>query len=386
MPLTRRAEIWARTMEDVKDADIIMIAAGASQKPGQTRLDLLKENARIVGDIAEEAGSLAPDAVFLVTTNPVDVMTYVTMARSGVHHSHVIGSGTALDTARLRYMISRRLGIDPRSVHAYVVGEHGDSEVVAWSRASVAGTGIDEWPELCEETRSRISDDVKMAAYDVIEKKGATYYAIATALSRITEAILKDTRTVFSVSSYLQGEYGVEDVYMGVPSIVGREGVLRTIEVRSPSELRRLRQSAHVLRKAVDAIDIESMRQLSRGRALAGALSGSKSEASNEFITGRDLLPTSPAGRQGTIRAIRPRRQMKNRGLCYSAGAWRANLRPTPSARETHPSRCQDQPSWPAAQRASATGQWLCWNTLTSPRRAYHPHTSWSPPPGERQR
>jgi L-lactate dehydrogenase len=313
VPLTRRAEIWAGTMEDVKDADIIMIAAGASQKPGQTRLDLLKENARIVGDVAEEAGSLAPDAVFLVTTNPVDVMTYVTMARSGVHHSHVIGSGTALDTARLRYMISRRLGIDPRSVHAYVVGEHGDSEVVAWSRASVAGTGIDEWPELCEETRSRISDDVKMAAYDVIEKKGATYYAIATALSRITEAILKDTRTVFSVSSYLQGEYGVEDVYMGVPSIVGREGVLRTIEVPlSESELRRLRQSAHVLRKAVDAIDIESMRQLSRGRALAGALSGSKSEASNEFITGRDLLPhiAKPVDK-GTIRAIRPRRQMK---------------------------------------------------------------------------
>lgn len=280
LPFTKRAEVWAGTMEDVKDADVVVIAAGAPQKPGQTRLDLLKDNARIVGDIAEEAGALAPEAVFLVTTNPVDVMTYVTMARSGVHYSHVIGSGTALDTARLRHVVSRRLGIDPRSVHAYVLGEHGDSELVAWSRATVAGTGVDDWQQLDRDTRLKISDDVRMAAYEVIEKKGATYYAIATALSRITEAILKDTRTVFSVSAYLQGEYGVEDVYLGVPSIVGREGILRTIEVPlSESELRRFRQSARVIREAIDALGIESMRQTARGRSLAAAMM----ETSPEF-------------------------------------------------------------------------------------------------------
>lgn len=287
VPFTRRAEIWAGTMEDVKDADVVVIAAGAPQKPGQTRLDLLRDNARIVGDIAEEAGEAAPGAVFVVTTNPVDVMTYVAMARSGVHFSHVIGSGTALDTARLRYMTGRRLGVDPRSVHAYVVGEHGDSEVVAWSRASVAGNIIDDWPELDDQTRSKISDDVRTAAYEVIEKKGSTYYAIATALSRITHAILKDTRTVFSVSAYLQGEYGVKDVYLGIPSIVGREGILRTIEVPlSESELRRFRQSAHLIRKAIDALEVDAADEVATREAGSRTLVGAMMEASVEFVAG----------------------------------------------------------------------------------------------------
>jgi L-lactate dehydrogenase len=256
-PFTRRTAIWAGTMKDVEDADVIMISAGASQRPGQTRMELLAENAKIVGDIAEQAGELAPRAIYLVTTNPVDAMSYVTMRRAGASPSRVIGSGTALDTARLRFLMGNRLGIDPRSIHAFVLGEHGDTEMVAWSRAQVAGTGIDSWPEMDEVERKAIEDDVRGAAYQVIQMKGATYYAIGLALARITEAVLKDSRTVFSVSAYLQGEYGVYGVYLGVPAVLGREGVLRTIEIPlSVDELRRLQESGSVVRRAIESLDL----------------------------------------------------------------------------------------------------------------------------------
>lgn len=272
MPFTRRASVWAGTMQDLEDADVIMIAAGAAQKPGQSRMDLLKENAKIVGDIAEEAGRIAPGAVFLVTTNPVDLMSYVTMKRSNATPSRVLGSGTALDTARLRFLMGSTLGVDPRSIHAFVLGEHGDSEMVAWSRAQVAGTGIEDWPEMNMEDRRSIEDDVKSAAYQVIRMKGATYYAIGLVLAKITEAVLRDSRTVFSVSSYLTGEYGIYDVYLGIPAVVGRGGVLRNIEIPLPrDELERLQASGRVVRSAVESLGIGKTEM---DRELAGSTAG----------------------------------------------------------------------------------------------------------------
>jgi L-lactate dehydrogenase len=262
MPFATKAEIWAGDMEDVRDADIIVICAGAAQKPNESRLELLKRNASIVGSIAEEAGSLAPSAVYLVATNPVDVMAYVAMTRSGCHPSHVIGSGTTIDTARLRFLIGKTLDIDPRSIHAFVMGEHGDSEMIAWSRATIAGSPLEHYKNLSPHIRKNILEDVRMAAYHIIEKKGATYFAIAAALSRITEAILKDQRTVYSVSAYLEGEYGIFDTYLGVPAVIGREGVLSILEMPlSPKEAQSLHASEKVVRNAISSLDLQPKRR-----------------------------------------------------------------------------------------------------------------------------
>ena len=282
--LGQRCDVWAGTIEDAADADVIMISAGFSQKPGQTRLDLISQNANIVGDIAREVGRLAPSAVYLVTTNPVDIMAYVAMKESGAPPSRVIGSGTALDTVRLRFLIGERLGVDPRSVHAFVLGEHGDSEVVAWSRANVAGTPLGEWPQIDEFDRQSIEDDVRNAAYQVIRLKGATYYAIGLTLAKITEAILKDTHTVFSVSAYLDGEYGISGVHLGVPAVIGRSGVVATIETPlSPEELSALRQSAEVVRQAARSLELEMPRaQLEHKEAGVSSRAFAMHEASSE--------------------------------------------------------------------------------------------------------
>lgn len=256
VPFARRTQVWAGTMDDVQDADVVVIAAGAAQKPGETRMDLLSKNASIVGSIAEKAGRLAPNAIFLVVTNPVDVMSYVTMVRSKLPPERVIGSGTVLDTGRLRFVLAEELGIDPRSVHATVLGEHGDSELVAWSRATVAGTSLAAWPKLSQKRRESIFSQVRDAAYEIIDLKGATYYAIALVLTRITESILKDLRTVYPVSTYLEGQYGIYGVYIGNPSVVGREGVLRTIELPlSGTELAQLRESARKIKEAIQSLN-----------------------------------------------------------------------------------------------------------------------------------
>ncbi len=258
MPMVNRTEIWAGDMDDVRDADVVLIAAGVSQKPGETRMDLLKRNSRVVGDIAQEVGDIARKTIILMATNPVDVMAYVAMVRSNLPPSRVMGLGTALDTARLRYLTGKELGIDPKSVHAFVMGEHGDSEFVAWSRATIAGISIEDWPDLRHDAQDRIESEVRDAAYQVISRKGATYYAPAVTLSRVTEAIVKDLRTVFSVCVYLEGEYGIYGVYMGAPAVVGKEGILRTIEIPlSGQELVRLQSSGRVIRRAISDLEME---------------------------------------------------------------------------------------------------------------------------------
>ncbi len=257
MSLVERTTIWAGAMEDLADSDLVVIAAGSAQKPGETRMDLINKNAAIVGDIAEKAGNLAPNAILLIVTNPVDVMSYVALARSGLAPERVIGSGTVLDTARLRYVLGDELGIDPKSIHASVIGEHGDSEIVAWSRATIAGTPLQRWA-FSEPHLESIFEEARDAAYDIIDLKGATYYAIAVAMARITESILRDLRSVYSVSTYLDGEYGVSGVYLGTPAVIGREGVLRVIELPlSNQELEAFRKSAETVKQAIHNLNLK---------------------------------------------------------------------------------------------------------------------------------
>jgi L-lactate dehydrogenase len=295
MPLMERTNIWAGSLDDIVDSDLVVIAAGSAQKPGETRMDLLNRNAQIVGDIAEKAGNLAPEAILLIVTNPVDVMSYVALTRSGLSPERVIGSGTVLDTARLRYVLGDELGIDPKSIHASVIGEHGDSEIVAWSRATIAGTPLEQWIELTESHRNEVFQEVRDAAYDIIDLKGATYYAISMAMARITESILKDLRSVYSISAYLNGEYGVHGVYLGTPSVVGREGILRVIELPlSDEELKAFRESGDTVGKAIQGLGLKPVSApVQRQRYLDAVgfhfsreLSFYPEEASDEFIPG----------------------------------------------------------------------------------------------------
>lgn len=257
MSLVERTTIWAGSIQDVVDSDLVVISAGSAQKPGETRMDLIHRNAKIVGDIAEKVGQLAPNAILMVVTNPVDVMSYVAMVGSGLAPQRIIGSGTMLDTARLRYVIGDELGISPQHIHASIIGEHGDSEIAAWSRAAIAGTSLRNWA-LSETHLQSMFEEVRDAAYNIINLKGATYYAIAVAMAKITEAILRDLRSVYSVSCYIGGEYGVRGVYLGTPAVVGREGILRVIELPlSDDELEALKNSADTVRQAINDLSLK---------------------------------------------------------------------------------------------------------------------------------
>lgn len=258
VPFARKTKVWAGTLDDAESADIVVIAAGASQKPGQTRMDLLRENSKIVWEISREAGRLNPRVILLVVTNPVDVMSYVAWKASGLPSNQVMGSGTLLDTARLRWSIAGELDIDPKSVHVHVVGEHGDSETVAWSLGNVAGIPLNSFPRLTEEKRRELFEQVRNAAYHIIDTKGATYYAIALGLTRLTQAILKDSRTVFSVSTLLENCQGVEEVFAGMPCIVGRKGVTSVLELPvTGQEASQLRRSLEILKRAQESLGLE---------------------------------------------------------------------------------------------------------------------------------
>ena len=260
MPLCPPAEVYAGDYPDCAGADIVIITAGANQKPGETRLDLLGKNRAVFGSIVPQAVKYAPEALYLVVTNPVDALTLETIRLSGLPAGRVIGTGTVLDTSRLRYLLSQHTGVDPRNIHAFVLGEHGDSEFVAWSRASIAGMTLDEYCADCGRCKGPISDildsdieqQVRRAAYSIIELKGATYYAIAVAVRRIVEAILRDEQSILTVSTLLQGEYGLSGVCLSVPAIVGRGGVERVLEAGlSDSEKARLAASAQAVRGAM---------------------------------------------------------------------------------------------------------------------------------------
>lgn len=248
-------KIYAGEYEDCADADIVVICAGVAQKPGESRLNLLKRNAAVFKSIVDPVTASGFNGIFLVATNPVDIMTRITYSLSGFNPRRVLGSGTALDTARLRYLLGDYLKIDPRNVHAYVMGEHGDSEFVPWSQAMVATKPILELCEesggmVCGEDLQKISDEVKGAAYRIIEAKRATYYGIGMALTRITRAILGDENSVLTVSAMLKGEYGQSDVYVGVPCIINQNGIQRVLPLSlREEELEMMKKSCDTLRE-----------------------------------------------------------------------------------------------------------------------------------------
>lgn len=253
-------KIYAGGYEECRDADIVVISAGVAQKPGETRLDLLKRNKEVFRSIISPVTESGFNGIFLVATNPVDIMTRIAYELSGFNPKRVLGTGTALDTARLRYLLGEHLQVDPRNIHAYVMGEHGDSEFVPWSQAMIATRPIREMlaeeGNACKmEELNRIAEEVKGAAYRIIEAKHATYYGIGMAMTRLTKAILGDENSILTVSAMLKGEYGQQNVFTGVPCIINQNGVQRVLKLDlTEEELGQLEQSCDILRESFEGL------------------------------------------------------------------------------------------------------------------------------------
>ncbi|WP_270279915.1 L-lactate dehydrogenase [Vagococcus bubulae] len=257
LAFTSPKKIYAATYADCKDADIVVITAGAAQKPGETRLDLVNKNLKIFKSIVDDIVASGFNGIFLIATNPVDILTYATWKFSGFPKHKVIGSGTSLDSARFRQTIAELVDVDARNVHGYILGEHGDTEFPVWSHANIAGLQIYEWvsdhPEVDEEELVNIFFKVRDAAYTIIDKKGATFYGIAVALARITKAILYDENAVLPLSVYLDGQYGLNDIYIGAPAVVNRQGISHVIELPlTDAEQEKFDLSADRLQKVLD--------------------------------------------------------------------------------------------------------------------------------------
>ncbi|KGX90863.1 lactate dehydrogenase [Pontibacillus halophilus JSM 076056 = DSM 19796] len=253
-------KIWNGTYKDCRDADLVVLTAGANQKPGETRLDLIEKNARIFKTIVGQVMDADFKGIFLVATNPVDLLTHMTWKFSQLPSERVIGFGTILDTARLRYLIGEYFGVDTRNVHAYIMGEHGDSELPVWSHASIGGQRLHD---LIKQSNGAYDvkdlDDifiqVRDAAYEIINRKGATYYGIAMGLVRLTKAILHNEHSILTVSAHLTGEYGVEDCYIGVPAVVHRGGIKQVMNLTlTDLERQQFQQSAALLKNTLHPV------------------------------------------------------------------------------------------------------------------------------------
>ncbi len=262
MPFTHPTRIWAGDFPHCAGAALTVLAAGANQRPGETRLDLVKRNYEIWQALIPQIVKHNPDGILLIATNPVDVLTYAALKISGLASQRVIGSGTVLDTARFRYLLSQHFRVDARSVHAFIIGEHGDSEVPLWSLANIAGMKLEDFcraqgMELGAATRKKIYEQTRDAAYSIIERKGATYYAVAAGLIAITAAILRDQNTVFSVSTLIQDYYGINDVCLSLPTVLNRKGVDRLLRPElNEEEGAGLRHSAEILRKTIEQLGL----------------------------------------------------------------------------------------------------------------------------------
>lgn len=254
LPFSRPMKIYAGEYADLQDCALIVITAGANQKPGETRLDLVRKNVAILGSIIPQIVAYNREAILLIVSNPVDILTWAAQKLSGLPARQVIGSGTVLDTARLKYLLGEHLRVDSRSVHAVIIGEHGDSELAVWSGANISGVDLDHFCELQgytnhRENMEKIYRDVRDSAYEIIERKGATYYGIAAAVARIAQCIVRDEHSILPVSVNLQGLYGVEDLCMSVPAVVGRDGAEKVLELElSDSEREAFRASAETLK------------------------------------------------------------------------------------------------------------------------------------------
>jgi len=257
------AKISAAGFDGCKDSDIVVVTAGANQVPGQSRIELTRANTDIFKQIIPQIIKFASEAILVIVTNPVDILTYVTLKISGFAQGKVLGSGTVLDTSRLRYLISEHCKVDPRNVHAYIIGEHGDTELPVWSNADIGGMLLTKYCPVCDkgcENHKELNEifmEVKNAAYKIIEAKQATYYAVALALVRITEAILRDENSILPVSTLINDYYGISDVCLSIPSLVNRKGVEKylTIEL-SPEEQALLKHSAATLKEIIKGIQL----------------------------------------------------------------------------------------------------------------------------------
>lgn len=257
MPFVKPVHIYSGDYSQCEGAGIVIITAGANQKPGETRIDLVNKNVAIFKQTVPEILKYNKEAILLVVTNPVDILTYVTYKISGLPKERILGSGTVLDTARFRSLIANHVGVDSRNVHGYILGEHGDTEVAAMSLTNIAGIPIDEFDKGCDHASiKKIAIDVKNAAYHIIERKGATYYAVALAVAKIVEAIVRDENSILTVSSFLGGENGFKDVCFSLPTVIGMGGRKKIVEVAlSDSEYQALTKSADALKRVLQNIE-----------------------------------------------------------------------------------------------------------------------------------
>lgn len=250
----RPMQIYAGNYDDITDAAIIVITAGANQKPDETRLDLIKKNAAIMKSIVGEIKKRDFGGILLIVSNPVDILTLIALKESGYPSNRVIGSGIVLDTGRFKYLLGEHLDVDSRSVHAFIIGEHGDSELAAWSNARIGGLKVNDFCELRghfnhEQSMKKIFENVRNSAYEIIERKHATYYGIAMAVKRICEAIVRNEKSILPVSSLMTGEYGLNDVVLSIPAVVDETGVQKVIPIElNDEELTKLKDSANILK------------------------------------------------------------------------------------------------------------------------------------------
>ena len=263
IPFARQMKIYAGDYDDIMDSAVIIVTAGANQKPDETRLDLVHKNVEIFKSIIPEIAKRDYQGILLIVANPVDILTYTALKLSGMPENRVIGSGTVLDTARLKYRLGEHLSVDSRSVHAFIVGEHGDSEIAVFSSANVSGIPLNRFCEMRghfahDESTRRIAEEVKNSAYEIIAKKHATYYGIAMSVKRICEAIVRDEKSILPVSSMMCGEHGISDVVLSMPSIVGKDGIETQVPISlSEEEENRLRESADTLKKVIGQLQLD---------------------------------------------------------------------------------------------------------------------------------
>ena len=262
LPFARPMEIYAGSYDDLTDCGLIIITAGANQKPNETRMDLVNKNVGIFKSILPEIKKRNCEGILLIVSNPVDILTYAALKISGFPPNRVIGSGTVLDTSRLKYLLGQHLGVDSRSIHAFIIGEHGDSELAVWSSANVSGIDLNHYCELCGhynhlESMNRLYEGVRDSAYEIIEKKGATYYGIAMAIRRISECIVRNEHSILPISSLIEGHYGIDGLCMGVPTVVGSHGVEKMLDIPlSPEEQQKLLASAETLKGVISTLDL----------------------------------------------------------------------------------------------------------------------------------
>lgn len=260
LPFAKPMKIYAGTYDDIVDAAVIVITSGAGQKPGETRLDLVRKNVEVYRSIIPEIAKRDCEGILLIVSNPVDILTSAAVKLSGFPENRVFGSGTVLDTARLKYLLGEHLNVDSRSVHAFIIGEHGDSEIAAWSSANVSGVPLHNFCEMRghfehEKAMYEIAEGVKNSAYEIIEKKKATYYGIAMSVKRICEAIVRDEKSILPISSIQHGQYGIEGVALSMPAVVGKNGVETLVPIElNEAEQTALRQSSETLKQVLNDV------------------------------------------------------------------------------------------------------------------------------------